>query len=44
VISTQLQAGRLSIKIYSTGNPSNGFEQVHADLEDVYFSTLQKVH
>ncbi len=43
IISTQLQGGNLSIKILSNKNPLNGFMQTEADLEDVYFTTLQKL-
>ncbi len=43
IISTQLQAGKLSIKIFDNENPLNGFIQTEADLEDVYFTTLQKL-
>ncbi|MCB0728824.1 MAG: ABC transporter ATP-binding protein [Ignavibacteriae bacterium] len=42
IISTQLQAGRLSVKVYSETDPVNGFSEARADLEDVYFTTLQK--
>ena len=42
IISTQLQAGKLSIKVFANENPMNGFTQTEADLEDVYFTTLQK--
>lgn len=40
VISTKLLAGRTIVHIYSEQNPGNGFEQVEADLEDVYFCTM----
>ena len=43
IISTQLQAGKLSIRIFTDKNPLNGFMQTQADLEDVYFTTLQKL-
>lgn len=43
IISTQLQAGKLSIKVSDDENPLNGFEQTEAGLEDVYFTTLQKL-
>lgn len=42
IISTQLQAGKLSIKVLSDENPLNGFMPAEADLEDVYFTTLQR--
>ena len=40
VISTKLFAGRLVIRVYSEGQPAAGFDQVEADLEDVYFTTM----
>jgi ABC-2 type transport system ATP-binding protein len=40
VISSQLNAGKLNIHVYSKGNPGNGFALKHPDLEDVYFSQL----
>jgi ABC-type multidrug transport system ATPase subunit len=43
VISTKLVAGRPLVHILSSSNPGNGFSQVDADLEDVFFSTLQRV-
>lgn len=43
IISTQLQAGTLSIKVFANENPGSGFIQTEADLEDVYFSILQKL-
>lgn len=42
IISTQLQASKLSVKVFANENPQNGFEQAEGVLEDVYFSTLQK--
>ncbi|KFF11990.1 ABC transporter ATP-binding protein [Flavobacterium hydatis] len=42
IISTQLQAGKLSVKVFSDEILSDGFQPIKADLEDVYFSTLQK--
>ncbi len=42
VISTKLVAGELNLRIESDTNPSNGFEPVEADLEDVYFSHISK--
>jgi len=41
IISTQLQAGKLNIKVFANENPLNGFTQTEADLEDVYFTTVQ---
>lgn len=43
IISTQFQAGKLSIKVLAEENPLNGFMQAEADLEDVYFTALQKL-
>lgn len=43
IISTQLQAGKLSLKVLSNENPQNGFTHSAPDLEDVYFITLQKL-
>lgn len=44
IISTQLQAGKLNIRIFASENPQNGFTPTEADLEDVYFTTLQKLN
>ena len=40
VISTQLKAGELSIRVLSESNPQDGFMQVYPDLEDVYFTSI----
>ena len=40
VISTKLLAGRTVVHVYSEDDPGNHFNQVEADLEDVYFSTM----
>jgi len=40
VISTKLLSGRTVVHVYSDGKPSNGFEAVEPDLEDVYFCTM----
>jgi len=40
VISTQLKAGELSIRVLSDSNPQDGFTQVYPDLEDVYFTSI----
>lgn len=40
VLSTRLFAGKTIIHILSETDPGDGFGQVEADLEDVYFSTL----
>lgn len=42
VISTKLIEGKLSLRIESESDPGNGFEQVPAELEDVYFSFISK--
>ena len=41
VISTHLVAGRTAIHVLAPTRPDASFEEVPADLEDVYFSTLQ---
>lgn len=43
IISTQLQAGKLNVRVFAHENPQNGFVRTEADLEDVYFTTLQKL-
>jgi len=40
VISTQLKAGELSIRILSDSDPQHGFVPVYPDLEDVYFTWI----
>jgi len=40
VISTQLKAGELSIRVLSDSSPRDGFTQVYPDLEDVYFTSI----
>jgi len=40
VISTQLKAGRLHIRVIRDGAPEDGFEAVAPNLEDVYFSNI----
>lgn len=40
VISKHLIAGKPIIHIFSETNPSNNFQTVEADLEDVYFSQI----
>ncbi len=42
LISTQLKAGNLNIRIVSDSNPGNGFAPSPAVLEDVYFSTISQ--
>lgn len=40
VISTQLKAGRLYIRVLQESHPGNGFLPAAANLEDVYFSYI----
>jgi ABC-type multidrug transport system ATPase subunit len=40
VISTKLLAGQTVVHVFSQQDPGNGFAQVEADLEDVYFCTM----
>ena len=40
IISTKLLAGRLSIRVYSDTRPGADFEPAEANLEDVYFATM----
>lgn len=40
VLSEKLIQGRPNLHILSTQNPGDGFEQVGADLEDVYFAQV----
>jgi ABC-2 type transport system ATP-binding protein len=42
VISTRLVSGQTLIHVYNETRPDESFEAVEADLEDVYFSTLQQ--
>ncbi len=42
VISSKSHEGKLAIHTYADALPGEGFEQVNADLEDVYFSTITK--
>ena len=41
VISTHLVAGRTAIHVLAPSRPDASFQEVSADLEDVYFSTLK---
>jgi ABC-2 type transport system ATP-binding protein len=43
VIATQLQAGKLNVRVFAKDDPLNGFVQSPADLEDVYFTSLLKL-
>ena len=40
IISSQFNAGRLSIHIHSKELPGKGFENIEPTLEDVYFTQL----
>jgi ABC-type multidrug transport system ATPase subunit len=40
VISTQLKAGRLYIRVFQDTDPGEGFELAAPNLEDVYFSNI----
>jgi ABC-type multidrug transport system ATPase subunit len=40
VISTQLKAGNLYVRIFSESNPGDGFTQAVPNLEDVYFKNV----
>jgi len=40
VISTRLQSGRTVVRAFADGAPGPGFEAVHPELEDVYFSAV----
>jgi hypothetical protein len=43
VISHQVSAGRLLLRIRATKEPGDGFRQVAANLEDIYFSTINSL-
>ena len=40
VLFTRMNSGKIQIHVFSESKPEQGFDQVHPDLEDVYFSTL----
>jgi ABC-2 type transport system ATP-binding protein len=42
VISSHVSDGKVIIHVYADNNPGEGFEQIAAGLEDVYFSTITK--
>jgi ABC-type multidrug transport system ATPase subunit len=42
VISTRWNGGRIAVHVLSENDPGEGFEQIDADLEHVYFSTLKQ--
>lgn len=43
LVSTKLVAGRPLIHIYSEQPPAEGFQPIAADLEDVFFTKIQRV-
>lgn len=42
IISTHLVAGQHEIRVYSDGNPGDGFRPVDSELQDVYFFNLSQ--
>jgi ABC-type multidrug transport system ATPase subunit len=42
VISKRLQLGRLMVKVNAPGLPGEGFEPIAPDLEDVYFTAMNR--
>jgi len=42
VIATNLNEGRLLIRVAADSNPGNGFEPVEPSLEDVYFNAISE--
>ena len=44
IISSKLVSGRPLIHIYCPHNPGNGFREVEASLEDVFFCAVSSVH
>jgi len=42
VISSHMADGNLNIHVFADNRPEPGFEQIPAELEDVYFSTITK--
>lgn len=42
VVSHRLNLGNTQLRIKADRSPGDGFEQVEPDLEDLYFSTLQR--
>ncbi|HSK13611.1 MAG TPA: ATP-binding cassette domain-containing protein, partial [Phnomibacter sp.] len=40
VISVQMKSGQISLRIFSDGDPGNGFAPVSPVLEDVYFHQI----
>jgi ABC-type multidrug transport system ATPase subunit len=42
VLTTRLVGGKPQINVYSETQPDDGFKQVNADLEDVYFLQLRQ--
>jgi ABC-2 type transport system ATP-binding protein len=44
VISTRLFGGKTFIRIYTKGNPANGFSNIKPSVEDVYFYNLSRAN
>jgi hypothetical protein len=42
VIATKLQSGRTVVHVLADGRPAPEFEPVEPDLEDVYFSVMDR--
>mgnify|MGYP000038245272 CR=1 FL=1 len=42
VLSSRLSSGKLEIRVLANTKPNNGFAATKADLEDVYFATLNQ--
>ena len=42
VISSHMAEGKVMLHVYADSSPAEGFQQVTASLEDVYFSTITK--
>jgi ABC-2 type transport system ATP-binding protein len=42
VVSVQLLGGAHEVRVYSETDPGNGFRQVDANLEDVYFLNMER--
>ncbi len=42
VISHNISEGKMIVHVYAEDKPAEGFEQIDATLEDVYFSCINK--
>ncbi|MFT6708217.1 MAG: ABC-2 type transport system ATP-binding protein, partial [Flavobacteriales bacterium] len=40
IVSTKLVSGKPLVHIYSESDPGNGFQQIEANLEDVFFTKI----